>query len=281
MSASRPVIHYYAVCWNEEYLIPHFLAHYGDLVDAMVILDDGSTDQSVQILRREPKATIRPTNRPASGPYIGFNTNVYNNLWKLSRGHADWVIVGNIDEFIYARDLVRYLTACTKEGVTVVPVLGFEMISRDPIRLDQNLLKVVRRGAPSRPLSRLAIFNPDAIEEINYLDGRHVADPRGDVVFPQKDRVLNLHYKKVGMARTFQRMIQQDKRRSLSERRRWRGFQYGEGWPGFVADWETVERDSIDVFDWYGRGGTDLPDIAWWRGADRPVRAPVMAGGTT
>ncbi len=267
---TRPTIHYYGVCWNEEYILPHFLAHHRRLFDKIVLVDDGSTDGTLQLLAREPKVEVRPRQRPDGTSYIELNTDLYNQIWKESRGQADWVVVGNLDEFTYCSDLPDHLARCAREGVTVVPALGFDMVSRTPIRTGQNLLRNIRSGAPSVLMCRFAIFNPDAIEEIAYLPGRHVCAPQGDVVVPAEDRVLNLHYKYVGLERTFQRLKKQDLRRSESDREARLGVQYGWSREEFQRDWETHEAASIDVFDWYQRRTRYPLDLPWraisWRG---------------
>ena len=40
---------------NEEYYLPTFLEHIRDYVDGFVVLDDGSTDHTIEILEKEPK----------------------------------------------------------------------------------------------------------------------------------------------------------------------------------------------------------------------------------
>ena len=150
--------------------------------------DDGSTDDSLEMLKREPKVELRQTNRREGESYILLNRQLYNDVWKESRGQADWVIVGNIDEFVFHGDDIRsYLAACTKRGVTVVPVIGFEMVSRQPVPADQHLLETVRTGAFWIPINRFAIFDPNAIKEINYKPGRHSCSPKGNLVIPKAD----------------------------------------------------------------------------------------------
>ncbi len=272
---AQPIVHLYATCWNEEYFLPYFLEHYRAFVDKFVIMDDGSTDRSHTLLKREPRVEVRNNNRPATQPYINFNTDLYNNAWKESRGKADWVIITNVDEFMFARDISTHLAACAAKGVTVVPVVGFNMIRRDDPGSVVDLIAQVRRGAPSVDMNRFAIFNPDAMQEINYGPGRHTCRPAGDIVLPEKDRVLNLHFKRMGLARTFQRQRAEDARRSVSERRLGMGHQYGQGWEAFVEAWEALEKKAIDVFDWYARGQPIRP-APWWRvDAKRDVAAQV------
>ena len=274
-SGQKPVVHYYGTCWNEEYILSHFLSHHRSIFNKIYIFDDKSTDKSLSMLRKEPNVVVQGTGRPESESYIRFNTHIFNNAWKESRGHADWVVVGNLDEFTYRRDLLGYLNACTRANITLVPVLGFEMIAREPIPSGRQLMQSVKNGAPFPDMCRFAIFNPDAIAEINYSDGRHHSDPTGEIVLPENDRTLNLHYKHVGLERTLVRYRTQNERRSQQEKRAGLGFQYGLTWDQYMTRWQTVERNAFNVFDWY-KLDKPYPGPIWWR-AEEAKRFPERA----
>jgi hypothetical protein len=259
-----PVVHFYGTCWNEQLMLPHFLAHHRRFYDRIFILDDGSTDRSVEILKRESKVSVSRSTRSESESYILFNTHWFNEAWKESRNKADWVVVGNIDEFTYARDLPGYLERCAQKHVTVVPVLGFQMISREPLLPGSQLMRSVQRGAPHESMCRLAIFNPHAIREIRYKPGRHVASPLGEITIPAKDQVLNLHYKFIGLEQTFARIKGQNLRRSGSDLRRGFGSHYGRDWLQYLDVWQAFESRAFDVFEWY-RAGAQYPDPVSWR----------------
>ena len=273
-------IHYYATCWNEENILPHFLAHHRRLYDKIVIVDDGSTDRSLKLLRKEANVEVRSRQREVGELYIWLNTQLYNQVWKESRGHADWVVVGNIDEFIYSRDLRGHLDECSRSGVTIVPALGFEMVSRDPLQRGHQLMRSICRGAPAEAFCRFAIFNPDAIEEIVYLPGRHESRPTGEVVLPQDCRVLNLHYKRVGIENTFARMQAQNLRRTELDRRLGLGHGYADAWAKYLENWNCIEADCIDVFDWY-RSNEPYPGEIPWRPAGQVRFSAVRVGAGT
>ena len=271
----RPVIHWHGVCWNEADMLPRFLAHYRPFVDKFVILDDGSTDGSIDILSKERKVEFHLTNRPVDESYILYNTSMYNEEWKSSRGQCNWVIVGNIDEFVYNRDISAYLARCTAAGVTAVPALGFDMVRREPVKPGAQLLSAVRNGTQSQAMSRFAIFNPDAIEETNYGPGRHACEPEGKIVIPERDRTLNLHFKLIGFDETYRRMKQQDARRNKMEKDRGFGAQYGWPYEKFSTYWNNVERNCLDVLTWYKN---DLPYVPrpWWRDPERGLEVRTL-----
>jgi hypothetical protein len=64
---------------------------------------------------------------------------------------------------------------------------------------DSILTETVRRCVRTFLQDKLSVFNPNAIDEINYTAGRHVAQPTGRVIFPEKRDVKLLHYKQLGL----------------------------------------------------------------------------------
>src|SRR3569833_807158 len=92
----------YTRCWNDAPMIPFFFRHYDALVRKYIVFDDGSTDNSRELLRANQKVDLRqmpaysdPQSRIASG------MTVLETSWKESRHEADWVIVTDIDEHLH------------------------------------------------------------------------------------------------------------------------------------------------------------------------------------
>jgi Glycosyl transferase family 2 len=174
--------------------------HYDPLVQRFVVYDDGSTDDSLEILRSNPKVEVRPT-PPYSDPdsRILSGTSILECCWKESRGVADWVIVTDIDEHLYHhRDLEGYLKTCKERGVTIIPALGYQMLAEEFPKEGIWLCRSVTMGAPWHKMNKLNIFAPDEIESTNYQPGRHRAALVGNVVAPARDELLLLHYKFLG-----------------------------------------------------------------------------------
>jgi hypothetical protein len=169
-------IHLYAVCWNEERIIPFFLRHYEPLVDRIAIYDDGSTDRSVELLRASPKVEIRPFKRDAES-YLDAHVALFETCWQESRGRADWVCLVDLDEFLFHPDWHDYLAAQKNAGVTIIQALGYDMVSETFPPAGVALTTMLTRGQRDLHLDKTGLFAPDAIEQINYSVGRHRCSP--------------------------------------------------------------------------------------------------------
>ena len=93
--------HLYALCWNEADMLEFFFRHYDPWVDRYVIFDDGSTDGSIEILKAHPRVELRSWHRKYPDTYGISQWSWLNEVWKESRGQADWVVIVDIDEHLF------------------------------------------------------------------------------------------------------------------------------------------------------------------------------------
>jgi len=92
---------------NEARFLPGFLHHIAPHVDGIVALDDGSTDATPDILRREPRiASILRETAPGP-PHATETTNRYRLLVEAARLGARWVVCADADERFEERFLTR------------------------------------------------------------------------------------------------------------------------------------------------------------------------------
>lgn len=225
-------VHVYAICWNEIRLLPFFLRHYSPLAERIIILDDGSTDGSIEFLQQQPNVTLIVANRDG-GSYIDQSRAFFNEAWKQSRSLADWVITCNIDEHVYHYDLEAYLRRCRQEGITLLPASGYEMVALRFPPPHGRLCDHVRFGTrsnklngPSGMIDKVMIFNPNALEDIHFSHGRHGISPAGNVVLPQPTELKLLHYKFLGPEYTMIRYAELKSGLSSLDIKAGRGHQY-------------------------------------------------------
>lgn len=193
---------------------------------------------------------------------------LHDSHWNASIGKADWVIVTAVDELLYYVDLKEYLASCTDLGVTVLPAIGFQMISDFYPVTGVPITEQIKTGAYFSKMNKLSIFNPNKIIETNYSPGRHFANPKGNIKFPDKDILLNLHYKYLSFDQTFARHKElNEKLRGLDKSKNW-GHRYGWTLDQFQKDWEGFQsaaiEDVIKLHDLDSFLGQRIVD-KWWR----------------
>jgi hypothetical protein len=191
-------IHLYTLSWNEMKMLGFFFRHYDPWVERYVFFDDGSNDGTLDVLRNHPRVEVRRFERHFADSFVLSSQYLNNHVWKESRGRADWVIISAVDEHFYHRDLAGYLESAHRLGVTAIPGLGYQMVSAEFPGPGEELTRTRTRGAPDPMWSKLNLFDPDAVEETNYSVGRHDAQPKGRIIYPEIDELLILHYKYVG-----------------------------------------------------------------------------------
>jgi hypothetical protein len=206
-------IHVYAICWNEEKFLPFFLAHYATFCDKIFIYDNKSTDKSREIISAHPKAILKDFE---SGNQIrdDLYLKIKNHEWKKSRNIANWVIVCDIDEIFYHKNPLEYLKRIHAKGYCMVKPMGYNMASEEYPAYGKQITELVKNGVSFEPESKLCVFNPNRIEEMNYSAGCHSARPLAKNLTIHVGEAFLLHYKFLGKENFIERNINYQKRLS-------------------------------------------------------------------
>lgn len=178
-------IEVYAVCHNEETILPYFIRHYSQFAK-IIIYDNQSTDRSVEILN-------------ANNIEIhSFDTqqlfredaliNIRNNCWKGT--DADWVIVTDVDEFVYHKNILKLLS---ETNATVFFPRMFNMFSFVMPTTTGQLYEEVNMGIEFK--GKMCLFNPKHITSMNYEAGNHIAHPEGNFILDVQSGIINMHFK--------------------------------------------------------------------------------------
>lgn len=173
----------FVLAWNEERLIEQFVDWY-KFSDRITVLDNHSTDNTTSIAKRLGCSIISYGTHQQDNRLM---TQVKEECWKQS--DADWVIVCDMDEFIYHPCLLDVLQ---KTSATVVKCVGYQMVSEQTAPVVQ-----IKYGAREINNDKCLCFKPKAIQAMNWLHGCHLCDPVGDVRFLENTIKL-LHFNYVG-----------------------------------------------------------------------------------
>ena len=229
-------------------MLNFFFKHYDDIVDRYVVFDDGSNDQTLDILKKHPKVDLRKKRDLSKTEDREREGTIFqNNFWKESRDSANWVLVVDVDEHLFHEDLRGYLLNCAHQGVTVVPAIGFEMVDEKYPTGTCRLCDVIKHGAPSLLYSKPSIFSPKSIKDMHFTYGRHSASPEGHIVLPQNDEVLLMHYKHIDFDFVMRRHGEFALRQSAKDLERGHGIHYTWNAVELRKAWDDIASRAIDV----------------------------------
>lgn len=237
----------YTICWNEARFLPYFFRHYDPVVNRYVIFDDGSTDGSRGLLQHHPKVDLRSFRRTDPDSFVKSECDLFEDCWKESRGRADWVILVNIDELLYHRELRAYLRRCRDDQVTAIPAAGYQMVSSSFPESQAALTTQVRSGVRWNRMDKTCVFDPDLIEQPGYELGRHAARPRGEVRYPERQELALLHYKYLGAEYLIRRLKDLRPGFGPGDRARNLGHKYFWSRRKVVADFNAVRAAASEI----------------------------------
>ena len=232
-------IEVFAVCFNEVRMIPYFMRHYSKY-GAVTIFDNESTDGSAE-LARSLGATVFSfsTNGEFREDIL---THLRNDCWKDSK--ADWVIVCDIDEFVYHRN---FLWALNNAWGTVLMPRMFQMYSTEFPTTKGQLYDEVRKGVEMK--SKMCLFKPSQFQQMNYEMGCHHAYPEGNFILNVQTEIINLHFKNLSVDYALARNAELTARQSEVNRTR--------GWNWHI---EAPEQETREEFV---RVQSKLIDVIW------------------
>jgi hypothetical protein len=181
-------------------MLPFMLDYYDQFVDKIYIYDNYSTDNSKKILAEQSKVKVIKFETSNSFDDLTHN-DIKNNCWKKSRGKADYVIVCDVDEFLYHPQLNNFLIQSFKERISFFTPLGYNMYSPyfPEYQSEKLIIDNVKSGIFDIDFSKSIIFDPHRIVEINYTAGAHFCCPWGIVRTKEDEKLKLLHYKNLGV----------------------------------------------------------------------------------
>lgn len=220
-------IELFLLCYNEEKMILHTLNYYSRFCSKITIIDNESTDNTLDIIKKfDPNIEI--INLITNGEHReDLMIDIRNSCWKESQ--ADYVIVCDMDEFLYDDSLIEKLVYAKKNNVAIPVVIGYNMMSDYfPDNYETLITEQVKRGIRDRMFDKSIIFSPKMLHNINFGPGSHSCSPEFHelVVMDALVEIKLLHYKYLDKDYLYQKHKNYSDRMSSVNKEKRYGYEY-------------------------------------------------------
>lgn len=241
----------YCIFSNEAALLPFFLRHYAPQMDRIVLFDNASTDNSQDVIGayHSPYASIETFHYPAPRAVLDSAQAAlfYEEHYKRARGLADFVLVVDLDEFIWsgAISLRETLRGYKQQNIRAVKAQGYQMLSDVFPTDDRPITDQIRYGIRDTEYDKVCIFDPAL--DLSWRPGRHVCNVKDGTAY-QTDVKL-LHYRYLGLEYFQKRNAYNFKNRSEAEMQAGRSYHVASNHQGkYSAAWfQRVQAYASDV----------------------------------
>lgn len=197
-------------------MLPFFFRHYEQFAERIFVYDNMSTDASCKLLKDHPKVTYYKVNTNGQIDH-SFYLRVKNDEWKKHSLNVDWVIVVDIDEFLYHSDLLTLLTHYKSIGTNFPKTNGYNMVANDypSPATNEQIYEILKNGVAASNMNKFCIFDPKQIWP-RYFPGAHNTRPcpRENLKMSETIDLKVLHYKYMNVDTMVNRYATLAKRRS-------------------------------------------------------------------
>lgn len=195
-------IHLHTILWNEEQLIPFFLHFYEPICDKIFVYDNGSTDNSLQKLKKYPKVEVQDW-QPNCESICLKASEFKSQFCKLS-SDADWVLIVDPDEFLYLKNLREYLCALD-DSIKAIKTTAYCMIHDEfPLYNGKCLTELAQKGVRDYFFDKVALLRPN-VGDFQYSPGCHQIAFKNPTLLDETSNIKLLHYRLLGKEHTHKR----------------------------------------------------------------------------
>lgn len=229
------IIYTYIFCWNEEKILPFTLDHYEQFSDRIFLLDNYSTDKSIEIAKKYDKVTVIPFSCQDEDTYDEYESaNLRSIIYKdetygfNATNKADWAILVDADELVYHPDIKTILKGYKEQGVGVPRLAGYNMCAKEfpKYKKGELITQKVKLGTESITECKPVIIDPDKVD-VKFSVGAHFHSKATGQVLPcMYPDIKLLHYKNLGKEYVVNRYKQLANRSSCTNKEN----QFGEHW---------------------------------------------------
>lgn len=192
------ILHAYCSTYNDLYMVKFYVRYYSQFASKIFVYDDESTDGTREFLE-----SCSPLVEVKSPGFHGIDEVLLENMReneykKFSRGIADWVIIGDSDEFVYCKILTRMLSDLVPtKAIHAIRVQAYQMFAEKRPEGEGQITDYVKTGIRDPMYDRL-IFRPEF--DMKIPPGMHyceITNP-GEHAILEHVAIKMLHYKYIG-----------------------------------------------------------------------------------
>lgn len=251
-------IHVYVLCWNEIDILPFVVDYWKQFAEKVVIFDNGSDDGSIEYLSQYSWIDVR--HYESNGIDDTIYIKIKNNCWKESKGIADFVVVGDMDECLYSPVLEQELDYMKANNMTMCgprqyALQGDYYPEYQPGKFLHEIITRVRFQKSHHSTwcdtsGKLMLFNPNEIEETNYGPGCHTTSPIGNVKLYDGNKIFCIHINRgFGAEYNIKRSRILQHRNSPENKKKGYAIHYSYSDERIRSDYQKGIERSIDILD--------------------------------
>ena len=202
-------IDWYTLCYNEEFIIPWVIQYWEKIINDGIDLhvyvwDNYSTDSSVEMLSKYDWITINYFKTDGQDDIQ--QALIKNNVWKNSKGNADFVCVSDFDEILWSNDLESELKYMKDNDFNVLGTEWYAFCGdKIPVYTEGKYLhQLVGRGYKQyinhvpkyKDLGKFMIIDPNKIDDMRWSVGNHICNPLPNMRLYVSKKIVAFHVNK-------------------------------------------------------------------------------------
>ena len=251
------------VCWitlckNEEDIIPFCIQYWKRVADKVVVFDNFSTDEAIELLAKYDWIEIRYFE--SDGQNDPIQKTLKEQAYLHYKNDYDIIIISDMDEVFYFNDFKAVSEAFIGGGYScmVTPIFSLCEDFKPPYSEDKLLHQQCHKFYRQRmnhmlgfdKVSKISIYNTKLVDKIEMSVGQHLVSTTPAMRIMLSNDAFCLHVDK-GFGIDYKYKIRQKMNENLSETNKRRGMciEYADSYNKLEREYKFNQENSFDIND--------------------------------